>query len=471
MKIPEELYNYIISGNCVLFIGAGASMEAGAPSAQELSRDLSIKYLTGQHQEESLSKVASYIQSKPGLGRGVVIDYIINEFSKLKPNQAHFLLPKFRWPAIYTTNYDTLIEQAYEKSEIEYKTAISSFDLAADVTNKTNYILIYKPHGCISRSSFKEAPLVITEDDYYSAIDNRKAIYRQLEVHKYISIFLFIGYSFSDFDLSKIWFDVSNELGKFSQWAYALWPNCSEIQKLAWRERKVDLIDLRFSEFMEELNSIYFEKQKGLEFPNGNTNLPGIVKMLTFIMELKDPFIKGHSLQVQKLSLMIAKEMGIPSKECLILEIAALLHDVGFVVIPDSIIRKPQKLSQPEWEILKRHPIIGEQILSSSTDLIDTAKIVRSHHEQFNGGGYPDGLEGENIPRTARIIAVADSLDAMMCNRPYRKSLKLEDAIAEIVRVSGDHFDPIVVNVLKSLNNHGELKELWLNSDHVGFYS
>jgi len=460
MKIPEELYNYIISGKCVLFVGAGASMEAGAPSAQNMARELSKKYLKGQHQEESLSRVTSYIQSKPGLGRRVVINYIIDRISRLEPNQAYLLLPKFNWSAIYTTNYDTLIEQSYKKFGVEHKSIISSRDMIADINDKTNYVFIYKTHGCISRSSSRKVPIVITEEDYYSATNNRMAIYRQLEVHKYISIFLFVGYSFSDFNLSKIWFDVSKELDKLSQWAYALWPNCSEVQKLAWRERKVKLIDVRFSEFMEELNSIYFGEQKEQEFSISNTDLLGIVKMLILMIEEKDSFIKGHSLRVQKLTLMIAKEMSIPSNECQLLEIAALVHDVGLVLIPDSIIRTPSKLYHSEWEILKRHSIIGEQLLSSYTNLISIAKIVRCHHEQFDGKGYPDGLVGENIPRTARIIAVADCLDALMSTRPYRIPLKLKVAVTVINEGSGNQFDPIVVNALKRLYNRGELKEL-----------
>ena len=199
MKIPEELYDYINSGNCVLFVGAGASIEAGAPSAQEMTRELSKKYLRGKHQEEPLSKVASYIETKPGLGRRLVVDYLINRLSPLKPSKAHLLLPKFRWTAIYTTNYDTLIEQAYEKVGVKCKPIISSCDLVIDLINYYNYVLLYKPHGCISRPAVNETPIIITEDDYYSVANNRKAIYRQLEAHKYKSIFLFIGYSFSDF--------------------------------------------------------------------------------------------------------------------------------------------------------------------------------------------------------------------------------------------------------------------------------
>ena len=142
MKIPEELCKYIISGNCVLFVGAGASIEAGAPSAQEMSRELSKKYLNGKHQEEPLIKVASYIETKPGLGRRLVVDYLINRLSPLKPSKAHLLLPNFRWSAIYTTNYDTLIEQAYERVSVKYKPIMSSCDLVLNMSDYYSNVFI-----------------------------------------------------------------------------------------------------------------------------------------------------------------------------------------------------------------------------------------------------------------------------------------------------------------------------------------
>ncbi len=445
MKIPEELYNYIISGNCVLFVGAGASIEAGAPSAQEMARELSKKYLQGKHQKELLSKIASYIETKPGLGRRLVIDYLINRLSPLKPSKPHLLLPKFRWTAIYTTNYDTLIEQAYEKAGIKYKPIISSCDLVTDMTDYYSYVLLYKPHGCISRPAVSEAPIIITEDDYYSVADNRKAIYRQLELHKYKSVFLFIGYSFSDFNLSQIWFDVSKELGRFSQWAYALWPNCSEVQRATWRTRNLELIDMQFGEFMTKLSAISFEKREEQEFFISNPDLAELVKVLVFAIEAKDPYKMHHALRVQKLSLLIAEEMAIPIHEYQLLEIAALLYEVGYLAIPDVIIEKTGPLTQPEFELIKQHPIIGERLLSSLPSLKSITKIVRHHHERFDGRGYPDRLIGENIPRPARIIAVADSLDAMMSDRTYRKALSKDKIIAEFKKGSGRQFDPEVV--------------------------
>lgn len=451
MKIPEELYNYIISGNCVLFVGAGASIEAGAPSAQEMARELSEKYLQGKHQEEPLLKIASYIDTKPGLGRRLVIDYLINRLSPLKPSKAHLLLPKFRWPAIYTTNYDTLIEQAYERVGVKYKPILSSCDLVIDITDHYSYVLLYKPHGCISRPAVSEAPIIIAEDDYYSVADNRKAIYRQLELHKYKSVFLFIGYSFSDFNLSQIWFDVSKELGRFSQWAYALWPNCSEVQKNTWRTRNLELIDMQFGEFMAELSAISFEKRPEQEFFLSNTDLTELVKALVSIIEAKDPYMWNHALHVQKLSLLIAEKMAIPIHEYQLLEIAALLHDVGYVVIPGDIIGKASPLTLAEFELIKQHPIIGEQIFSSVPSLKSIAKIVRSHHERLDGSGYPDRLIGENIPRPARIIAVADIVEVMSSHRPYRPALGIDKILKEISQNKNILYDPEVVDVCLKL--------------------
>ena len=326
--------------------------------------------------------------------------------------------------------------------------------------------LLYKPHGCISRPAVSEAPIVITEDDYYSVADNRKAIYRQLEVHKYKSVFLFIGYSFSDFNLSQIWFDVLKELGRFSQWAYALWPNCSEVQRATWPTRNLELIDMQFDEFMAELSAISFEKRPEQEFFISNFDLTELVKVLVSIIEAKNPYMRHHALRVQKLSLLIADEMAIPIPEYQLLEIAALFHDVGYVAIPDAIIGKLSPLTQVEWELCKQHPIIGEQIFSSVTSLKSIAKIVRYHHEQFNGRGYPDGLTGKNIPRSARIIAVADVVEAMSSHRPYRPALGIDKALEEISQNKGILYDPEVVDTcLKLFKGKALSLHKWINSE------
>lgn len=461
-ELPDELLNYIVSGNCVLFLGAGASYEVGAPTAREMAIELSEKFLNKQHKEESLSTIASYIEAKPGLGRRFIIDYLTEHLSSLKPSKAHLMLPKFNWAAIYTTNYDTLIEQAFEKVGVRYKTLISSRDLLNNSNDHSTYVLIYKPHGCISRSTVIETPMVITENDYYSSTENRKAIYRQLEIHRYKKVFLFIGYSFSDFNLSQIWFDILKELGKFSQWAYALWPGCSEIQKIAWQKRNIELIDMRFGDFMKELNSVLSQSYSTNHgYSISNPKYDEITKMLVSVIESRDLDLSNHVVKVKQLSLMIAKEMAIPIEDCQLLEVAALLHDIGFIAIPDAILKKQGALTLPEYELIKQHTLSGEQILSSVSNLRDVANIVRSHHERFDGKGYPDGLTGEMIPQLARILAVADSMERMRSDRPYRKSLILKDALLEIENNSGTQFDPLVVNALKEVCRNNENDNVW----------
>ena len=254
MEIHQELINKIISGQCVIFIGAGASIDAQAPSSSQLAKELNEQFLDRKYVNESLNKISSYMETMPGLGRATAIRYIIDKLSKLEPSEGHLLIPKFNWASIYTTNYDTLIEKAYSKFGINYKPIIFNSDLFINNNeNKNeneNQQLIYKPHGCISRPD----SFILTEDDYYKCSENRTAIFRQLEIHKYRSTFLFVGYSFSDFNLSKIWFDIRKETGEFTQWSYALWPNHTKEQKYLWESRKVILIDEKFSDFMTELN-------------------------------------------------------------------------------------------------------------------------------------------------------------------------------------------------------------------------
>jgi HD-GYP domain-containing protein (c-di-GMP phosphodiesterase class II) len=124
---------------------------------------------------------------------------------------------------------------------------------------------------------------------------------------------------------------------------------------------------------------------------------------------------------------------------------AASLHDVGKAAIPDSIIEKPGPLNASEWTFMRTHTLIGERIMAAAPALKEAAKLVRSSHERFDGSGYPDGLSGEDIPLGARIIAVCDAYDAMICKRPYRSRMSAEVALEEIRRCAGTQFDPRVV--------------------------
>lgn len=172
--------------------------------------------------------------------------------------------------------------------------------------------------------------------------------------------------------------------------------------------------------------------------------LDGLSTLLK-VLEARDPYTKEHSKQVTKYAVLIAKELGFSKDQIEIMEQTCMLHDIGKIGINDAILRKPGRLTPEEWEIIRQHPIIGEEILQPLKLLHIEQAMVRHHHERYDGKGYPDGLAGEDIPIYARILAVADSYAAMTSERPYRKALSREDAIAELKRRSGSQFDPKIV--------------------------
>jgi response regulator RpfG family c-di-GMP phosphodiesterase len=149
-----------------------------------------------------------------------------------------------------------------------------------------------------------------------------------------------------------------------------------------------------------------------------------------------------HSQRVVRYSLAVARKLGLPAHDLPDLGRGALLHDIGKIGVPDSILLKVSKLSQDEWRVMRRHPEIGHDILKSIAFLEPSAALVLAHQERFDGNGYPRGLAGEAIPIAARIFAIADSYDAMTSDRPYRKALAPEHARAEIARCAGTQFDP-----------------------------
>ena len=172
---------------------------------------------------------------------------------------------------------------------------------------------------------------------------------------------------------------------------------------------------------------------------------------LTSALDFRDNETGGHSNRVVAYMELLLDQMNIRGAELATLRRGALLHDVGKIGVPDNILRKPTALSEAEWAVMKRHPEFGSQIISGIPFLEDVARIVRHHHERWDGMGYPDGLKGERIPLGARIFAVGDSFDAMTSDRPYRRGLLIDAAREEIRRCGNSQFDPAVVTAFMSI--------------------
>lgn len=167
-------------------------------------------------------------------------------------------------------------------------------------------------------------------------------------------------------------------------------------------------------------------------------------------LDAKDAETEGHCQRVTAITILIAKMMKVDGEELRHIARGAFLHDIGKMGIPDQMLRKPGPLTEDERQLMKRHCEIGYTVLKKIPFLSDAAEIVLSHQEFYNGGGYPRGLKGEQIPLGARIFAVADTLDAMTSDRPYRKALPIEAARAEVQKFSGTQFDPKVVEAFLS---------------------
>lgn len=179
--------------------------------------------------------------------------------------------------------------------------------------------------------------------------------------------------------------------------------------------------------------------------------------MLSLAQEVyvKDSYTYGHVNQVERLGLLTAREMGLDlsGRRADVLSAGLILHDVGKIGIPDAILKKPGPLSPEEWKVMKTHVEKGEKILEPLSDFQEVLEIVRSHHENFDGSGYPRGLKGEQIPLFARIVSVVDAFHAIVSTRCYSKGRSVEDAFRELRRCSGTQFDPVAVEAfIRSLS-------------------
>ena len=174
------------------------------------------------------------------------------------------------------------------------------------------------------------------------------------------------------------------------------------------------------------------------------------VRSLVGALEAKDPYTRGHSERVAKYAAAIGNRMQFDPKLMAQIEHASLLHDLGKLTLPQSLLLKPSSLTDLETLCVREHPVVGARLIERVPHLRDIAGFVRHHHERFDGAGYPWGVIGKDIPLVARVLAVADSFDAMTSSRSYRPALGVEQAVAELVSGSGSQFDPAVVEAFLS---------------------
>lgn len=212
---------------------------------------------------------------------------------------------------------------------------------------------------------------------------------------------------------------------------------------------------------------LFRERIRSLEEKNRENKelVSQIAEAFAKVIDVKDKYTNGHSMRVAKYTAMLAKELGYDDDTVERYRNIALLHDVGKISIPTDILNKPGKLTDEEYELVKSHTSNGYELLKDIKSIPDLAVGAQAHHERPDGKGYPNGLAGEDIPRVAQIIAIADCFDAMYSDRPYRRHLEFEKAVSIIKEVSGTQLTPDVVDAFLRLVEKGEFKSTFDNEE------
>jgi putative two-component system response regulator len=225
--------------------------------------------------------------------------------------------------------------------------------------------------------------------------------------------------------------------------------DCSAVKEVVGKglARRIDRAALRRR--LSNLQVVNASLQEKIEhaYLNIQKHYLETVRSLVAAIDAKDSYTKGHQERVALFTEILGKEMDLSSEEIKILQQAAILHDIGKIGVPEQILRKTGRLTAKEFKIIKQHPVIGAEIISPVQFLREALPIVLYHHEKFDGTGYPEGLQGRQIPRGARIIAVADAVDAMLSNRPYAPAETAARVREELRLCAGTQFDPQIAEI------------------------
>jgi putative nucleotidyltransferase with HDIG domain len=189
------------------------------------------------------------------------------------------------------------------------------------------------------------------------------------------------------------------------------------------------------------------------------------VEALASAIDAKDPYTYGHSKRVAQISTTLCEEMGLTRKEVRQVELAAILHDIGKIGTPESILQKPDRLTPEEMERIHEHPGRGARILSNISEFRDVIKWIRHHHEWYDGKGYPDQIAADAIPLQARVITIADTFDAMTSDRPYRKGMPADEALRIMEEFAGTQFDPHLLQTFRVIYEAGNISPFLKGKD------
>jgi putative nucleotidyltransferase with HDIG domain len=223
--------------------------------------------------------------------------------------------------------------------------------------------------------------------------------------------------------------------------------------KISGRDFEAD--ELRLLGALVDLAAVSIETAHLLE--KTRKNYAGLVRALISAIEAKDKFTRGHTERVTRYAATLADEVGLDEDQRQNLLFGAVLHDVGYLGVPEEILRMPNGITEEQLAELRRHPLIGAKILKDIPFLKKATDAVRHHHENYDGSGYPDGLAGDHIPLIARIVAVVDAFDAITTDRRYRKASSKEEAVEEIRKNRGKQFDPAIADAFIRLVENGRL--------------